>query len=216
MRAFAFALIVFVAFLLIAPPTLAQMERGEASSEYDFGSSGFYVWLGGATGIDMAAEEEATRLAAAAGMPAGSKIDIKNAFGFNGKIGVRASPHWATEAQFEYLPSFDWVVSAGTATVTAAQVRMITLTANIKLFMLTGRIQPFALLGAGGVFSEITSPIATGSGSASGLAVRGGGGVDIYLAEHIAASADVSYVFPAGDTRHLDYLSIGWGLQYKF
>ena len=213
MRESVYVLIAFVVILLSVPAAVAQDDQ--SSSEQDFSSPAFYIGLGGATGIDMAAEDELNSLLEELGY-AGAKMDIKSAIGFNAKIGARAGPHVATEVQFEYLPEFDWKVPVGDTSITALQTSMLAVTANLKLFLLTGRIQPFALIGVGGTFAKLSSPILPGSQSFSGYALRGGGGVNVYLTEHIAVSADVSYLFPAGDTRHLDYLSIGWGLQYKF
>jgi len=45
---------------------------------------------------------------------------------------------------------------------------------------------------------------------------RFGGGLDFYITESIVASAGVDYLLPTGDVEDLDYVSFGWGLQYRF
>ncbi len=48
------------------------------------------------------------------------------------------------------------------------------------------------------------------------FAGRVGGGIDIYATENIVVTLDATYVVPTGDVDDLDYLSIGWGVQYRF
>ncbi len=209
------ALAPLILFLLIASPVLGQDEG--SSGKPDFASTGFYLWFGIAAGIDMAAEDELMRLVrSTSGFPSNTRVEIDNATGFNGRIGYRFGPHLATEAQLEYLPLVDWDILVGSSRTTAFRIRIVTITGNLKLFPLSGRVQPFAFLGGGGAFVKVTSPLVSSSESSSGLVLRGGGGIDIHVSEHIAVSADVSYVLPADALENLDYLSIGGGLQYKF
>ncbi len=50
----------------------------------------------------------------------------------------------------------------------------------------------------------------------TGFAARFGGGIDIYATENFVVAFVVDYVFPAGDVKDLDYVSVGWGFQYRF
>ena len=206
--------VVCVLGAMLASGARAQSDSGAGGPDY--GAAGLYVWLGGATGVDMAAEDAVKQDLASVGLPPGTSLDVRPAVGFNARIGLRSGSHFASEVQFEYLPSFDWDVSQGGSSVTAVEMRVLTFTGNLKIYPMSGRFQPFALIGAGGTFARVSSPLVSGSESASGFAFRAGGGVDAYLSEHVALSVDLSYLLPRGDTEDLDYLSIGWGLLYRF
>lgn len=43
-----------------------------------------------------------------------------------------------------------------------------------------------------------------------------GGGVDVFVTDHLALSTDVAYVIPGGDVADTDFLSLGIGLLYLF
>jgi opacity protein-like surface antigen len=48
------------------------------------------------------------------------------------------------------------------------------------------------------------------------FAMRFGGGLEFYATKHIVLTLDTDYVLPFGDLENLDYVTIGWGLQYRF
>ena len=74
-----------------------------------------------------------------------------------------------------------------------------------------------ALIGAGGMWAQAQDTLGLGeSASGYGYAIRGGGGLDLYLSDRIATSVGVTYVLPGGQVEDLDYLSIGWGLLVSF
>ncbi len=46
--------------------------------------------------------------------------------------------------------------------------------------------------------------------------MRLGGGLDFYATKSIVLSLGVDYVLPFGDVEDFDYVSLGWGLEYRF
>jgi hypothetical protein len=54
------------------------------------------------------------------------------------------------------------------------------------------------------------------SGRGTDFAARFGGGIDLYATKHVVLSVEAEYVLPTGDVKDLDYISIGWGFQYRF
>ena len=48
------------------------------------------------------------------------------------------------------------------------------------------------------------------------FAARFGAGIDVYLTKNTTATVAASYVFPTGDLKDLDYVSVNAGLQYRF
>ena len=91
------------------------------------------------------------------------------------------------------------------------------LTGNVKFYPLTDRVQPFILAGLGLAQVKVEDSLGLGiEETESDFALRFGGGVDYYATRNIVLSVDVSYVLPTGDIDRSDYVSFGWGLQYRF
>jgi outer membrane protein OmpA-like peptidoglycan-associated protein len=57
---------------------------------------------------------------------------------------------------------------------------------------------------------------ASGAESDTEFAGRVGGGVDVWITQHIAAYVDAAYVMPTGGLSDLRYVSLGGGLKYSF
>ncbi len=215
MRCLASALVAST-LLLVAPPILAQSD--DSSGESAFGRTGVYVGLGTAIGIGLVNKDQAWKRARYGSNPPPSIVstEIDSSVGFGGRVGSRVHRYAAVEVQVEYLPSIDWNIFWGSSPAGILNVRMVTTTANLKLFPLSGRIQPFALIGGGATFADVTTSLRFGGEDDFGSVLRAGGGIDAYLTEHIALSTEVSYVLPEDLLEDLHYLSIGLGLQYKF
>jgi opacity protein-like surface antigen len=123
-------------------------------------------------------------------------------------------------------------------------IETLVFTANMKGHLLTGRFQPFVLGGFGFMRMETKSRDITPNATARtdvcpadagvppdpnppcwaaqaserqvNVALRLGGGIDVYLTENIVMSAEASYLMPTGKLDNMDYYSIGVGLQYRF
>lgn len=204
------AILLLLLCLLLPGSVLAQDARDESTGP-DYSRSGFYVWLGAGIGISTKAEDQLSAIASAvAGGPV--PVKVSSAAGFNGRIGM-AGGIISSELQFEYLPGFE----ASVLDVPAAEWSLFTMTGNLKLQLPAGQLQPYALVGGGSTRSTASSPVLPGvDQSFWGGAVRAGGGLDLYVTEHVALAADATYVIPFGDNEDLDYVSIGIGLIYKF
>jgi hypothetical protein len=198
---------------LVAPTALAQDEEPEIPpaepwqgggyeppKSRDWGQ-GLYVMVGGATGIDM-------RFADAAQELTGIHPDVSKPIGLNVRLGGRAR-HLGAELQAEWLPAFE---VRDPAFVNDVDYSMVSLSANLHLVILTGRVQPYLLLGGGYNFSRQEPADLT----FGGWSLRGGGGLDIFLTRSLAVTGDVAYVLPTGDLTDFNYLAIGWGLKYVF
>ena len=91
---------------------------------------------------------------------------------------------------------------------------MLAFTANLKGYLPLGRIQPFALVGAG--LSTIWVDTQFGNKSYLGGAFRLGGGVDAYFTETWGIELQTSYVITTGNARDADYLSANLSVIYRF
>lgn len=183
-----------------------------ASAQVDYARRGFYVGIGGSTGFDVAAADELNRILAP---PA--PIDSDTALGVNGRAGYRILPNLAAEAQIEWIDGPDLDVLG----FQFASLEYLTFMANAKGYLLTGRWQPYGLVGIGGMYAKLRDTLGLGLRSSdTGFAARFGGGIDVYIAELggglLAASVDASYVLPTGPVADLDYVSLTWGFMYRF
>ena len=131
-------------------------------------------------------------------------LDLSTGVGFDIWGGFRIIPNLAVEAQLEYIDRVN---------IGPLELDVFTFTANVKGYLLTGRIQPFLLAGIGASVWD-----ANAFSSASGFSARFGGGVDFYLSERFdfALQMSTSYVVTTGDIDGLDYVSLIFGAQYLF
>ena len=132
-------------------------------------------------------------------------LDIDTGIGVDAWGGYRFHPNIAAEAQVEYLDRFDAGPLKGNA---------LTFTGNLKGYAMTGRVQPFAVVGVGVTRGEVEA--FGGSVSETGFSSRFGGGVDLYISESVSVGATASYVLTTGDIDGFDYVSLVFGVQYRF
>ena len=165
-------------------------------------------------------------------------------FGVSGRGGYRCHPYVSAELQFERLSDFDGAISENASGITNQgiidpadfatarrfdlELESLVFTTNVKGHLLTGRYQPFVLLGVGfmrmeskarddGTLGNPTLGLAPqASDRIVKVALRFGGGLDFYLTRNVVVSAEASYLMPTGKLDGLDYYSIGLGLQYRF
>ena len=114
-------------------------------------------------------------------------------------------------------------------------VDILTLSVNLKVPILTGRIQPYGLLGGGVGFvfrdnkfpRRQILPSAISSNPTrfeeyvhvqdAGAIIRVGGGVDSYINEHIYISTEAAYVVSQGEAfSDLSYWGVTAGVGYRF
>jgi opacity protein-like surface antigen len=153
----------------------------------------------------------------------------RTSFGVDARAGYRCHERVSAEIQVEWFDSMD-----GNSTVTLKvptdprgpvdfakiSVEPLAVTANAKGYLMTGRYQPFLLLGGGllTIKTKVTD-IATGASTTdhtTEFAMRFAGGIDVYATRNVAVTLDLDYLLPFGDLDDRDYMSIGLGLQYRF
>jgi opacity protein-like surface antigen len=128
---------------------------------------------------------------------------VDNAIGVSIRGGYRFNSMLAAEMQYEYSGDFSDI---------GGDFAEHLWTMNGKVYLPLDRFQPYALFGMGLVVGAFDP----GSNEESFVA-RVGGGVDMYFNEQFGLLAEVLYNMP---TDHpIDdgkYLSLGWGLFYRF
>ena len=148
-------------------------------------------------------------------------FSLKNSFGLVGQAGYRCHERVSAEIEVEWLDGFDGsAFRAADGKFREVDFEPVAVTANAKGYLLTGRIQPFLLLGGGLLTVKRTEKFIAAGTSASDtttdFAMRFGGGIDIYTSRNIVLTWDIDYLLPFGSNEDLDYVSTGLGLQYRF
>jgi opacity protein-like surface antigen len=190
--------------------------------EADFARRGWLVGVSGSYAFETF-EDDAERDFQKVLGPA-VNLSVDDSAGFNGRVGYRCHRRISAEVETEWLHGFDAdLTQPGVDQLAKVEYDPIVITANVKGYFLTGRYQPFLLVGAGAMTAEtkIKNPVGlafTGidDDSDNAFAMRFGGGIDIYATENVAVTVDIDYVLPFGNLDHLDYVTIGWGVEYRF
>lgn len=191
------------ALLLVATALLPGVG---AAQDTTWGQPGFYVGLSGNAAFPTGIEQELEDLS-------GVSVDVDPSLGLHARAGYRFHPHFAAEAHYEWISGFDVSVSG----FDVLEVEGHAVTADVKGYLLTGRFQPFAVVGLGTLTGEVSDAVGAGfSTDETDFAARIGAGIDAYLTENLALTLDGSYVMPTGDLEDFNYFSLGWGLQYSF
>lgn len=240
-------------------PELLDPEEllGSEERENPFGRDGWYIQFGYAYGIDRKLEDQLNDKVGRAVIPPSSPFidnpntanpappqtaapplfisigpaEVSNSSGFAFRAGRRVLANLAVEFQVEHMTNFqaeivDWQTIDLSAT---------TLTANLKLPILTGRFQPYALIGAGAMWIDkdgewpqqgIEASRVSSNPSRfedivqaddAGIALRLGGGVDVYIDEHVFVSSEFAWVASQGEAvDDVKYMSFGLGVGYRF
>ena len=149
-------------------------------------------------------------------------INIDSAPGFNFRMGYRIHQRIAIEAMGERVNAFDLNFRSARGGVFEGETNTWTGTVNGKFFVLTGKFQPYALLGVGAMVGQtkVNANIFGNSISESvtlnDFVVRYGAGLDIYFTENWLGYLEVSNVQPTGDVNDINYFASGGGIQYRF
>jgi len=170
---------------LVAPAAPASAQQTE-EGVYSHGR--YYFGLSGITAFRTGGYED----------------QAEPSWGVAANAGYRLLSHLGTDVQGEWHSNFD---RHGGGHYTAWAV-----TGIARGYLLTGRIQPYALLGAGVIQ---TRKLGQGSTTTqTGFAPRAGMGVSYFVTRDLALTLDAAYVVPVGDPKALDFVSINWGLQW--
>jgi len=187
----------------------------------DFARRGWLVGLGGNYAVETFRDDAEADFRKELGFPVSLSAD--NSLGVNGRVGYRCHRYFSAEVEVEWN-HFDSVLTEPGYHPTDNGFEPVVVTANAKGYFLTGRYQPFLLLGAGvmsdrrwGNFRE-DAPLEFDlkNKMQHEFAFRFGGGIDLYATKHVVVSLEADYVLPFGDLKTRDYISVSWGFQYRF
>jgi opacity protein-like surface antigen len=187
----------------------------------DFARRGWMLGVAGSYAIETFQDDAESNLERVLGVP--TKLSVDNSFGFRGLGGYRCHRRFSAEFEIEWLDGFESDFSSvGFGEVGEYKFETIVYTTNVKGYLLTGRFQPFLLVGAGltTLDARLTKDnVGLGlsrSQNENSFTMRFGGGIDLYATKNVVVSLQADYVRPFGNLDDLDFVSIGWGVQYRF
>lgn len=200
-------------------------EMGEERDALEYAQSG--VYLSGSATLALATQRSDMKDRSQDGLDsvpgfesASSDLEDLN-WGMNGRLGYRISPHWAAEAEFEWIRRFeiDTKVRFDDDSVQekSTDIRFVTATANGKYFLLTGRIQPYVVGGAGYGYATANLAGQSTKDRDDGFVLRAGAGVDLYANRDVALTLETAYVLPTSSgIEDLDYVAVQLGFMLRF
>ena len=186
----------------------------------EFKRKGWFVNLAGTYAVQKFERSIRDELSSAAGAPV--NVETDDSLGVNGGAGYRCHRYFSTEMELEWVEGFDTDISqTGVGAIGSTDPDPKTITTNFKGYLPYGRFQPYALAGLGILFATVSAEDLTGSGliqteKVRSFALRLGAGLDFYATEHIVLNIGAEQVIPTGKGVDLDYISVGWGVQYRF
>ena len=190
------------------------------ADEDGFARGGWLVGVAGSYAIETFEDVAQSDIQSFLGPTASLSVD--NSLGVNGRVGYRCNRRFSTEVEVEWLNGFEADFSEASLGSGTLDVEPLVVTANAKAYLLTGRYQPFLLVGGGPMIAKLKARASGGSANGTEteteteFAFRFGGGIDLYATKHVVVNVGVDYVLPFDDLKDVDYISIGWGFEYRF
>jgi opacity protein-like surface antigen len=176
---------------LTGAPARAQDE----APEDDFSREGLYLGVYGVYALEAYRDT--------------GGYDFDNTGAGNLRIGYRGNRWFALEAEFEWVQKFE-------ADSPSAHARTIIGGVNAKVYPLTGRFQPYGLVGVNGMNVRVEYRPSGLDVNGTDWAFRFGGGLEVYATRNIAIGLEGTYVWGVGDVWELDYGTVGGGILYRF
>jgi opacity protein-like surface antigen len=131
--------------------------------------------------------------------------------GFDLRGGYRFSERVAAEMGFEWIAAHRFEVAGVQVSEAANWMYYV----DMKIFVLTGRTQPFVLLGMGAYHLDYLLPT-VGGRDWTVFAPRVGGGLEYYFTEQVALTTEVNYVLATSKLNGRDRVALSIGLFYRF
>jgi opacity protein-like surface antigen len=198
---------VIVAITLSSQAALAQ------ENSPDFARNGFYIGGGLAIGKYTQLEDETEDLLAELGYIV--EVDVGIPVGGDVQMGYRLHPHFAVQAHLTILPNAEIELNG----LELLEIDALVVTGDLKVFALTGRLQPYALVGVGSMKTKISDSGGFGFGSstsASDFAVRLAGGLEYYATQAVVLQAELGGILTSGDVKNTDLFTANFGVLLRF
>jgi len=150
-------------------------------------------------------------------------VNADPSLGLSGGLGYRVHPHFSIETSFVWADGFamDFYRWDGTSVLPyEGDMQMWSVLFGGKLYVLTGKIQPYLGLGFGAAGARGTFESPTGAPTWEYKEVAGNiafnGGVDLYVSESLALGLDAAIYLPGGNISGFNFSTLGAKLIYRF
>lgn len=180
----------------------AQYDDRRGDREGDLGRPGAYFGVGGFYALQNFDDNTAID----------TRVDIEadSTGGVNVKGGYRFDERWAVDVAFQYFGEFELVSLAEDGSlVERDEFDGWTLMIDGRMFLHDGNFQPFLMAGAGALVMHKIGPDGA-------FAVRLGGGLDVYLTEHLVFDSELAYVLPAPKLEDFQFMTATFGLTWRY
>jgi hypothetical protein len=164
-----------------------------AAEEEDVAGRGFYGNLGAVWSL------------AAFDVPAA--VGQQDSWGLDARVGYRVHPNLGLEAQYQWAARHE--LTGGGAQLNVVETNAGT--GNARIFLLSGPLQPYVLLGVGVVHAALER-----GDDKLEAAFRGGGGFQVFFTDHIGAYAELTYLKPFTSLGDFNTVPIAFGGAYRF
>ncbi|MEW6742367.1 MAG: outer membrane beta-barrel protein [Planctomycetota bacterium] len=136
-------------------------------------------------------------------------LDSDQAYGWDLRAGLRFLNHFAVELMYEDLQQFDFE---------GAEADLSSIMAQGKLYLLTGIIQPYGLLGIGFVDGDLDVETIGDdiSEDETDFMLRGGLGLELFLLPSFSLFAEGAYYWPQDDLEDLNFYTAQVGASLHF
>jgi opacity protein-like surface antigen len=183
-------------------------------------------WFAGLQGVyareDYDVDREEKTIQSRTPFPIEFSLKNHDAGGVRGKFGRRCHSRFSVEFEMEWLDDFAGEVVNKRDGTARSDIKFSTIagTINTKGYLLTGRVQPFVLVGVGamsvrGDAKDSGSGVKTSQDDGH-LVARFGGGIDFYVNRHWVVSGQADYVYSATNLESTNYISVGFGAMYRW
>jgi opacity protein-like surface antigen len=183
-------------------------------------------WFAGLQGVyareDYDVDREEKTIQSRTPFPIEFSLKNHDAGGVRGKFGRRCHSRFSVEFEMEWLDDFAGEVVNLSNGEVASDINFSTIagTINTKGYLLTGRVQPFVLVGVGamsvrGDAKDSGSGVKTSQDDGH-LVARFGGGIDFYVNRHWVVSGQADYVYSTTNLESTNYISVGFGAMYRW
>jgi hypothetical protein len=137
--------------------------------------------------------------------------DADNAWGYNVRAGRRINDYVAVEAEWEHpVDRFDDADKVDGFGRLDGDVNVWNVTANGRFYPITGRAQPYILVGGG--YGQANLP----HDDNHGFVARFGLGVDVLITDAFGVTTGVDYVLGTGNLSDYDQIPVSVGIFYNF
>lgn len=175
--------------------TTSRSGEGDPEPESGFAREGLYLGLYGIQSYENFHTSNGS-------------VDTGNSdLGVGGKVGYRISPKFALEGIVENIKGFE--VSDGNVD---SDLDLLNFGVMGKYYLATERFQPYLLAGVGVARADVSHF----SYDDDGGFLRGGIGMDVYLAESIALFGEANYNRMMGGVSDLHHIDLQLGLIFRF